>query len=358
MQYIQIYGLITHKYWDLKDIDSKDNSLFNLIKNSTKIRINKNKKIGILYPESKATCILATITKKATDNMNTFSYNILKKENMEYIILLKKHFKIDNYNIISDNKVLNSLNTSVLLSRDMPGLPYTDSKTLEFLLAIKNNGIDTCLSSLYVDELFKKIYTPFSLSTDIRGKLINKNIIDKETLDKYLQLLYNEITKDMISANPEKKIQKYINIKWNISSLAERFNQIASNIDIDIFMPYLDYRIIEYVYNLEGTDHTKLINSIYKKFFTESVHKENRENLNCNLDYINVIEHELKKILNDSTSKLLKLVDKNYVLELIKTKGNNLPNNLEDKLISYTEILAYLIQIEYWLNIYDVKIEF
>lgn len=365
MQYIQIYGLITHKYWDLEDkqLETKKstatNNLYTLIKNSTKLRVNKKSKIGIIYPESKSSCIIASLTKKVTSDINTFTYNNLNTKNSGYLKLLKKHLKIDNYNIISDNRVVNSLLNLGLLSRDMPGMAHLDSTILEFLLAIKNNGLETCISSLYTNELFKIISTPLMLSTDIRSSLINKEIIEKETLEKYSHTLYNEIINNITNLYITKEKQdKYVNIKWHLTNLAERFDQISSNIGLDIFFPYLDYKVIEYIYNLEDKDNIKHIDKIFKKLFPDTNLKENILHQSCSEDYLNMLEHELKKILKDSSSKLLRIIDKNFVLEIIETKGKNLKENKNDKLISYIEILAYLIQIEYWLNIYDIKIEF
>ena len=365
MQYIQIYGLITHKYWDLenKELEAKKsattNSIYTLIKNSTKVRVNKKSKIGIIYPESKSSCIIASLTKKITNDINTFTYNSVNTKNSGYLKLLKKHLKIDNYNIISDNRVLNSLLSLGLLSRDMPGMAHTDSTILEFLLAIKNNGLETCLSSIYTNDIFKNISTPILLSTDIRSNLINKDIIDKDTLEKYTHRLYNDLTNDVTSLeNTKVKQDKYVNIKWHLTSLAERFNQISSNIGLDIFFPYLDYKVIEYLYNLEDLDNTKYIDKIFRKLFLDINIKEYIPPQNYNEDYLNILEHELKKILKDNSSKLLKIIDKNFVYEIIETKGKNLKENKNDKLIDYAEILAYLIQIEYWLNIYEIKIEF
>lgn len=365
MQYIQIYGLITHKYWDLKNktVETKrsaaTNNIYSLIKNATKLRVNKKSKVGIIYPESKSSCIIASLTKKITNDINTFTYNNTNTKNSTYLKSLKKHLKIDNYNIISDNRVLNSLLSVSLLSSDMPGMAHTDSTILEFLLAIKNNGLETCLSSLYTNDIFKNISTPLLLSTVTRSSLINKDIIKKDTLEKYTHRLYNEITNNITNLdNTKEKQDKYVNIKWHLTNLIERFNQISSNIGLDIFFPYLDYKIIEYVYNLEDLDNTKHIDKLFKKLFPDINHKEYIPPQSYNEDYLNILEHELKKTLKDSSSKLLKIIDKNFVLDIIETKGKNLKENKNDKLMTYSEILAYLIQIEYWLNIYEIKIEF
>ena len=61
-------------------------------------------------------------------------------------------------------------------------------------------------------------------------------------------------------------------------------------------------------------------------------------------------------ILNSPNSKILGIINKEYVLELIKTHGKDLKENLFGQLMTYPQTIAYLIQIEYWLEEYNVKI--
>lgn len=376
MLYTRIYGLITHKYWDFEVKECKDNAstiqnkIYSLVKNSTKIRLEDDEKIGIIYPESINSCILSAITKKITENVNAYSYNIIensnKNKNTGYTKTIKKHLNIDNYNIISNNNVLYSLLIPAMLSKDLPGKGFTDSTKLEFLTAIKKTGLNKCISSLYSNEIFKTNDNtfPLCLSLDFRTNLINKKLLNLANIEDYTNQKYNEYIKNISylpnENNNSKSIRtnKYINMKWKLPLLIENLHHLSSSIDIDIILPYLDHRILEYIYNLSITDITEYLNKIYIKLFEEAKHKEDVQKLNCDSNYLGVLEHEIKKILNDSSSKLLKIIDKNYVLGIISSKGSNIENNKNDSITTYEQILAYLIQIEYWLNIYEVELDF
>jgi len=378
-------GLVTHKYWDLQSKECTDNELqstniiYSLIKNSTKLQINDSQKIGILFPESINTSILVSIANKIAPDVNTFSYNLVnssaKNKTQSYINTNKKYYNIDNYNIISDSKVLHSLLVPAMMAKDMPGMACIDSTMLEFFSSIKDSGYSKCISSLCSNEIFEstnKLYNsfPLSISTNIRSNLINKNIANQQILEAYIDAAYNDITKDInFSGNENEdtkanKKSKYIYIKWYMNSLIERINHISSNINLEVNLPYLDYRIVEYIYNIpiqtdiNDKSQNYILKNIYAKIYPNLTLSSNVSSEVCELNYTNTLEHELKKILNDNESKLLKIIDKEYVLQILNLKGSNLCINVYDDLISYSQILAYLIQTEYWLNIYDIEIDF
>lgn len=366
-------GLITHKYWDLQVKECTDNEtkcindIYSLIKNSTKLQIADSEKIGIISPENINSAILISIANKIIPNIQTFTYNNIDSNNSKkikdsnYIKLMKKIFNIDICNITSDTKILHSLLIPAMMARDMPGMAYLDSANLEFYSTIKELGINKCILNLSSEHIFNTDNSFLScLSEDIRSNLINKNIANEQILEEYNKLRYNEIIKDIAFIDTEDiRKNKYVNIKWYLSSLIERISYISSNIDLEILLPYLDYRIIEYIYNLPNElDENYILNKIFNKNFHDITPNLDNSLENYDTSYQNMLEHELKKILNDTDSKLLKIIDKDYVLQIIKSKGSNLSINKYDELISYHQILAYLIQIEYWINIYDIEFEF
>ncbi len=364
-------GITSHKYWELKKnecLQSESDcikTMQSLLKDSIKTKIIDIEKIGILSPKSINSGIAISYIHNITPNIHTFSYNNYISDSTEkikdsnYIKFLKKTFGVCNYNIISDTKVLHSLLIPSMMARDMPGMAYDDSTILEFYSAIKNNGLDKCISNLYCNEINNT--NSIFFSQDIRNQIINKKILNSDLLEEYIDLRYNEFVKEVIYLNNDdkkNKQQKYMNIKWYLYSQIERINYISSNIDLEVFLPFIDYRIIEYIYNLpDNIDENYIFEKIYNKYFPNVKINTNNSQINYDKIYINTLEHELKKILNDSESKLLKIVDKNYILKIVNSKESDLNIQTKNNNLSYIQILTYLIQIEYWINIYDIEIE-
>lgn len=365
-------GLITHKYWDLeaKGCDDSEmavaNKLYTLLSKSIKSQVNDTEEnIGVIISDIINSGIVLSVAKNNSNNVHTLTYN----KSPEYIELLKKYFNISNYNVISDSKVLYSLLIPAMMARDMPGMAFLDSENLELYNAIKNNNFNKCISSSCTNEIFEikdkaNISFPYTFSENIRGNLINKNIASSKVLQEYIEDKYKDITKDILLLDDDTiddiiyRKNTYITIKWYIHAFIQKINHLASNIDLEIVLPYLDYKIIEYIYNIKCTkQHSKyLLYNLFNKLYPNI--SPNSSNICESYDpqYISILEHELKKILNDSSSKLLQIIDKDYVIQILKQKGTNLISSHNDELITYPQLLAYLIQIEYWLNIYEIEI--
>ena len=76
-----------------------------------------------------------------------------------------------------------------------------------------------------------------------------------------------------------------------------------------------------------------------------------------NPKYLELVEKEIIKILNNETSRILEIVNKDYIINLVKTHGENIHENLFGQLMTYPQTLAYLIQIEYFLEYFNVEIK-
>ena len=73
--------------------------------------------------------------------------------------------------------------------------------------------------------------------------------------------------------------------------------------------------------------------------------------------YLNLVENKLKEILNNKDSKINNLINTDAIKEMLNVHGENMTENLFGQLMTYPQTLAYLIQINMWLDIYDPKFE-
>ena len=73
--------------------------------------------------------------------------------------------------------------------------------------------------------------------------------------------------------------------------------------------------------------------------------------------YLNLVESRMSQILKDKNSKLNELINVDFVKNMIFTHGNSIKQNWFGQLMTYPQTLAYLIQVNTWLNTYNIKIE-
>lgn len=71
--------------------------------------------------------------------------------------------------------------------------------------------------------------------------------------------------------------------------------------------------------------------------------------------YMKIVCSKVKEILKDKTSPLFNLLDHNFVLYLMENE-NKIKENWYGQLMKVPQIMAYIIQIDYWFKKYNINI--
>ena len=64
----------------------------------------------------------------------------------------------------------------------------------------------------------------------------------------------------------------------------------------------------------------------------------------------------MNEILNDKTSPILEIINKDTVQEIVDTKGKAYKTPWFGQLMTGPQMIAYLIQVDIWLREYNVNI--
>ena len=75
-----------------------------------------------------------------------------------------------------------------------------------------------------------------------------------------------------------------------------------------------------------------------------------------NPEYTNNVKEKLLEILNDDTQPILQLIDKEEVLNIINNLDEIFTRPWFGQLMTGTQFMAYLIQINMWLIEYNIEI--
>lgn len=70
-----------------------------------------------------------------------------------------------------------------------------------------------------------------------------------------------------------------------------------------------------------------------------------------------MLENKLKEIIDNPKSRIHDVINIEYVNSLLSNHGKDLTENLFGQLMTYPQTIAFLIQIDYWLTAYNIKIE-
>ena len=396
----------TYKYWDLETaeiLDSLDESINKvklLVTNSLKQQMSSNTQICSMLSGGLDSSVLAYLASKEKPNLATFSIDFEGNEanfagtdyqptrDSDYVIIMKDLLKTNHTNLyFSTKEVFESLKDA-MLAREMPGMADVDSSMLVFCKKIKDCGYDAAISGECSDEIFggypwyykehliNSSTFPWSRSIETRKNIINDKLVSPEYLEHYVNNAFQTTSNNVVynsSDDKENTFRKtcYNTIKWFMNTLVERSVRISNMTALDIRVPFADFRIFEYVYNVSAKYKLGLVNGndtpvekflLRKAFENELPHdvvyrKKSPFPKTYDPEYTKLLEDAIKDIINKSTSPLLEIINVRYLYEIINTKGENLKENWFGQLMTYPQTLAYLIQINMWLEEYNIKID-
>ena len=395
----------TYRYWDLKtnvcedDIYTAIDKTKQLVTDSLKMQLNSNVPVSCMLSGGLDSSILTTLAKQENSKLSTFSIDYIGNDtsfvsnsyqptqDAEFVKIMSDYLHTNHKTIYLKNDELFYLLKDAMIARDMPGMADVDSSIYAFCRAISNNGFKVCISGECSDEIFggypwyyrEKLvnYTsfPWALSDDIRNDMLNVNICKNYNVKEYIQECYDNTLKnvELNSSNEmENKFRKtnYLTIKWFMNTLIERTDRASSANGLEVRIPFADHRIFEYLYNVPARYKLGLIHNsepvekyLLRKAFEQDLPKEivNRKKSpfpkTYSNDYLNLVESEVLKILKNNCAPIHNIINTDFLNNILTTHGNILKENWFGQLMTYPQTLAYLIQINMWLEEYNVSLE-
>ncbi|MEG2310584.1 MAG: asparagine synthase (glutamine-hydrolyzing) [Clostridia bacterium] len=395
----------TTQYWDLKAQESFDDEneaikqIHDLVLDATTKQINLGCSSSMLSGGLDSS-ILCKIANDISPTLSTYSIDYVDSEknfiandyqmtkDSEYIKIMKDYINSNHKTAIIDNTLLFNLLDEALLARDMPGMADIDSSMLALCKFIRNDGCTSCLSGECSDEIFGGypwFYKEKNMSNDgflwamsntLRSNIVKKGILQDTELIKYIIDSKNNTLKDVVHLDIEDKFERqfrdtcYLTIKWFMNTLIERTQSLSSICSLNVRMPFADYRIFEYVYNLSAKMKLNISKTslpiekfLLRKAFENELpydivyRKKSPFPKTYDPIYLNLVESKMQEILNDKNSKLSQIIDFDFVESILNVHGENLTQNWFGQLMTYPQTLAYLIQIDKWLTYYNIEIK-
>ena len=398
--------LVIKKYWDLEDkkmIDSDDEIIDNvkyLVNDATRRQLVSDVGVSCMLSGGLDSSILTKIASDNIHNIRTYSINYENNDNdftpnsyqltkdSDFVKIMTKYLNTNHKNIIvTDDDLFNNLYECVV-ARDMPGMADIDSSMYTFCKEITNNNEKVILSGECSDEIFggypwfyrehlkRAEGFPWALSENLRENLVKKDIFTPNEITDYIINCKNNTLKNIsvLSTDEfEKKFKEttYLTVKYFMNTLVERTDRTSMRTSLEVRVPYADHRIFEYVFGIDAKLKLGLRNNnsevcekyILKKSFKEDIptdissRKKSPFPKTYSKKYLDMLENKLKEIIDDPKSRIHDVINIEYVNSLLSNHGKDLTENLFGQLMTYPQTIAFLIQIDYWLTAYNIKIE-
>lgn len=299
-----------------------------------------------------------------------------------YIDMMSKFLGTSHKKIILDSPELVDSLEDAMIARDFPGMADVDSSYLLFFKGVKKD-LKVALSGECSDEIFggypwyfredgiKSNTFPWSLAIEERQNLLNEDISKEVNLEEYIQYRYNESLSKveyLPSDSNETKIHRkliYLTSNWFMQTLLDRTDRMCMFNGFEARVPFCDYRIVEYAWNIpwemkayKGREKGLLRYAFEKELPEEIVYrKKSPYPKTHNPSYLKLVKEKISKIMENKDAKICKLLNRKYILEIIETDGKAFARPWFGQLMTGPQLMAYLIQVNQWLEKYNPKIE-
>ena len=398
-------GFYTEKYWKLESkphqdsLDESANKIRYLLKDSIEKQLVSDVPLCVFLSGGLDSSIIANYSSKYYEShglgkLNTFSVDYVDNDknfqktdfqpnsDKYFIELMSNKLNTNHKNIVLDTPALADNLEDAMLARDYPGMADIDSSLLLFCKEVKKYAT-VSLTGECADEIFAGYpwffrsdslnsgTFPWSIAINERQNLLNKNISKKINIKDYIDYRYNESLREvqiLDSDSPEtaeKRKISYLTLNWFMQTLLDRSDRMGMYNGFEIRVPFCDYRIAEYVWNipwemkaLNGRE-KGLLRYAMKDILPEEIveRKKSPYPKTWNPTYTNVVKNKLQQIINDNNSPINNILDKTTVLDIINTDGKSFTRPWFGQLLTGPQLMAYLCQVNMWLEKYNPKIE-
>ena len=312
------------------------------------------------------------------DNRQYFQKSLFQPNaDYEYIGIMAKSAGVNHHEIILDNRLLADALYDSVVARDLPGYVDVDASLLLFCREIKKD-CTVALSGECADELFggypwyhnRDILFddcfPWSRSQQVRRSILKDGALkggEEYVRQRYLDTI-NSAPKLASDTKEEKRMREmfYLNFYWFMQCLLERKDRCSMYSGLEVRVPFCDYRLVDYAYNMPwklkawGGREKGIVRKAFEDALPREIawRKKSPYPKTHNPVYFNECAQRVNKILQKKNA-LTELLDINSVRRLTEH-----PESLKEpwygQLMKAPQILAYIIELDYWFEKYKVEI--
>ncbi len=266
-------------------------------------------------------------------------------------------------------------------ARDLPCMADVESSMLYFCSKVTAYNKVT-LTGECADEIFggypwfhsqKAFQTdafPWSDSMVPRQVLLSDSVIQALHMEEYAHEAYERTIREtplLPEDTPEEKRRReisYLNLRWFMVTLLDRMDRTSMYSGLEARVPLADHRIVEYVFNIPW--HMKCPDGIVKGLLRHAGEgllpkeilwrKKSPYPKTYDPAYEELLGSRLKEVLADPNAPIRTLLDTKKVHAFLNTPSDY-GKPWYGQLMAGPQMLAYMLQVNYWLDKYGVQLQ-
>ncbi|MBB6692420.1 asparagine synthase (glutamine-hydrolyzing) [Cohnella xylanilytica] len=325
---------------------------------------------------------VSTFSVDYVDNDKYFTaHDFQPNSDAPWIKRMQEYLDTKHHPIQFDTPELANALEAAVLAKDSPGMADIDASLYLFCREIKKN-VTVAISGEAADEIFggypwfhrkealEANTFPWSLAPELRESVLSAELREKirprdYLADRYAQALAEvpELPGEDEAARRMRRMS-YLNVTRFMPTLLDRKDRMSMAVGLEVRVPYCDHRLVQYVFNIPWE--LKMAGDREKGILRKSLEgvlphdvlyrKKSPYPKTHNPGYLNAVRSRLLERLDDSSSPLLPLIDVAKIRELARSADARSHLPWFGQLMSAPQLFAYLLQFDFWLRRYKVRI--
>lgn len=296
----------------------------------------------------------------------------------EYIRCMAEALGCEHHWTVLDTPELTGALLPAMEARDLPGMADVDSSLLLFCGDIKKQ-VTVGLSGECADELFggypwyrdadirRKDGFPWAQSTAYRQSFLRDELSELLCGSEYVDAAYRKTLAETDKLPDDSPLEArmremmLLNLNWFMQNLLDRKDRMSMYSSLEVRVPFCDYRIAEYLYNIPWSykdyrGYEKgLLRQAMRDYLPEKIlwRKKSPYPKTHNPAYLSAVSEMLGVILNQTDAPIFSLVKRERLEELL-AGGENV--QWYGQLMARPQTIAYFVQLNAWMERYQVKV--
>lgn len=334
------------------------------------------------------TAVAAEYYKKSGKTLSTYSFEyegnranfhqtlFQPQGDDEFAVFLADTLKTNHTILTAPTATVAAYLTRAVDFRDFPGQADIDSSLLYFCECVKRRHT-VALSGECSDEIFGGypwFYRPEMLYKDFfpwihkpmfRASMFRDDVVAADEGYRYISGIYRQSldacplcsadNEDMITA----RRATWLSVNYFMTSLLERKDRMSMASSLEVRVPFADHRILEFVFNVpwkikfENNVEKALLRNAMSRYLPDKIlwRKKSPYPKTHNPAYLSLVSDMLRRRL-EKDGFLANALDRMHYKNMLE--GEN--ETWFGQLMSTPQLVAWLIQLDYFFEKYDVKI--